>query len=199
MAIKRTSEVFTIREGVTDSVDLAAGQSGASIETVKIPTNLDSLSREVLQIQEVDFDLNGLAFLAGVMSRTGGSIDPNALYVNADIQVILTEVDPATEPGALNLDSPHFIAGKQYAMVNGLVVTEDSNPDTASFNSVASSEAPLYTTAAGDLYLTLAIAFNGNQPASGQSVSLRGLTRVMATRGKADADTYASILTNLFS
>jgi len=201
MAVKPTSETFTIREGASIVVDFQGGQTGGGVETVSIPTNLDTLNREVLQIQEVDFDLQGMSFWAGVMARNNGSVDPAAVYINGDLYVILTEVDPAIDPNVLSLDSPHFIAGKHLSMIAGLVIQSDDNPDTASFSSVAAQEAPLFTTAAKELFLTVSYGFNGNDNTTPglNNATIRGVMRTMANRGRADADTYASILTGLFS
>lgn len=201
MAVKTTTDTFTIREGASIVVNFQGGQTGGGIETIKIPTNLDTLNREVLQIQEVDFDLVGIGFWAGVLGRQNGSVNPSEVQINGDLYLILTEVDPAIDPNALNLDSPHFIAGRHMSMIAGLIIQSDDMPDTASFSSVAAAEAPLFTTAAKELFLSLSYNFNGNDNTTPglNNATIRGLMRTMCNRGRADADTYAAILTGLFS
>lgn len=200
MSVKATSDIFKIREGVTQTIEMGgSNQSASLINTVKIPTNLDTLGREVLEIQEMDFDFAGIGFLCGIMGRQGASLDPAALTVNCDLDIVLTEVDPAVDPSSLELVSPHFIGGRKLVIMGGLVQVEDTNPDTASFNSVASSKSPIFTTASSDLYISVLSTFNGNNPATGGNVNIRGSARIMANRGKSDADTYAAILTGLYS
>lgn len=201
MAIKPTTAVFSMRSAASTTADFTIGQSQQTIQTVEINTNLDTLNREVLLIQEIDFDVGGIDQFVGVLGRTAGSANPTDFFINGGVTVILTEVDPAGDPSALNLDSPHFIASKALSAVAGLMFQVDENPDTASYNSQAGSDHPLFTTAAETLYLSVLTSYQGNDPAAGTAspVNVRGLTRIMAQRGRADADTYAAILTGLFS
>jgi len=201
MSVKPTTQVFAMRSAADLTVDFGIGQSLSVLDTVEIPTNLDTLSREVLMVQEVDFDLNGMSQFGGVMSRQNGSNDIADFYINGGVAVVLTEVDPGQDPNALGLNSPHFIASASIEAVQGLFTAPDYNPDTASYNSVASADHPLFTSASDTLYLTLVAFYNGNAPSAGTAapVSLRGAVRIMSQRGKADADTYAAILTGLYA
>ena len=201
MALKPTTQVFTMREGISQQIPFDASATGSGMETVSMNTNLDTLNREVLLIQEVDFDLIGLSYWAGVQSRIDASIDENVQWLNSSLEIFLTEVDPATDPNALMLDSPHFIASRSIQTVAGLWGQSTENPDTASYTSQAGKNHALFTTASDQLYLTFGYTFNGNNNAtmSGANPTVRGLSRIMCQRAKADGDTYAAILTGLFS
>ena len=56
MSVKPTTQVYAVRERAETEVCFIA-QSRSQIVTVSIPTMLDTLNREVLMIQEVDFDI----------------------------------------------------------------------------------------------------------------------------------------------
>lgn len=200
MAIKPTTQVFSIREAGSLSIDFQTGQSDSIMNVQEINTNLDTLGREVLLIQEVDFDINGDSQFGGVMARTSGSNDASDFFINGGLTVVLTEVDPYVDPNALALDSPHFIASMSITMVGGVYTLTDLNPDTATYNSVAAQDHPLFTSASDTLYLATIANYQGNDPAAGTAgaITIRGAVRVMAQRGKADADTYAAILTGLY-
>ena len=200
MSVKPTTAVFSIRDAAQVAIDFTAGQSSTVIDTTTINTNLDTLNREVLLIQEVDFDLGGITQFMGVMARQNGSINPTDFFANGSMTVVLTEVDPAVDPNALQLDSPHFIASASVLVNAGAIPVVDLTPDTASYNSQAGADHPLFTSAAETLFLTLLVNYQGNDPAAGTAapVNTRGLVRVLCQRGKADADTYAAILTGLF-
>lgn len=201
MAVKPTTQVYAIRDSITDSVDFTSGQSGSNLTTVAIPTSLDTLNREVLMIQEVDFDISGLGYWAAVMTRTNASVDPAVAYVQGSLSVFLTEVDPAVDPTVLDLASPHFIASRSIVSVGGVFTISDDNPDTASYSSVAFADHPLFTTASDTLYLTFTYTYSGNDPGTmtGANPAVRGSFRTFAQRGRADADTYAAILTGLYA
>ena len=62
MALKTTSEPFSIRGFLKHEMDLTSGQSGSDFSVLEIEQNLDTLSREVLVIHEVDFDMYGIEF-----------------------------------------------------------------------------------------------------------------------------------------
>ena len=57
MAIKMTSDPFTIRGQLKHTVDLTTGQSGSDFSVLEIDQQLDTLSREILVIHEVDFEV----------------------------------------------------------------------------------------------------------------------------------------------
>ena len=135
------------------------------------------------------------------MTRTGASIDPAVAYVNGSLSIYLTEIDPNIDPTVLLLDSPHFIASQVISSVGGVWTNTDNNPDTGSYSSVAFADHPLFTTASSNLFLTVAFAYDGNDPATmtGAPAKIRGSFRAFAQRGRADDDTYAAILTGLYA
>lgn len=199
MSVKPTTAVFHIRG--SETIDCDFQNSPNALATLEIPTNLDTLNREVLLIQEIDFDVAGVAQWVGVLSRNNGSQDPADAFINGTLSVVLTEVDPAVDPNALLLSSPHFIASKEMSSVSGLMFDTQENPDSASYSSQVGGDHPLFTTASESLFLTVASAVNNNDATAGTAppVRVRGMARVMCQRGKADADTYAAILTGLFA
>lgn len=200
MAIKPNTAVFTVRDSIKTTIDFAS-QSGTTLEVTAIPTSLDALNREVMMIQEVDFDIVNSNYLSAVMARQGASLDPAVQYLNGYVAVFLTEVDPRLDNSVLSLSSPHFIAARTVEMVAGVYTISDDNPDTATYSSVAFSEQPLFTTASSEIFLTIASAYQGNDPATFTAAPpiLTGNFRAFAQRGRADADTYAAILTGLYA
>ena len=200
MSVKPTTQVYAVRDSKEIEVPFQA-QSRTLIETISIPTMLDTLNREVLMIQEVDFDIYNIAQWAGYMSRNNGSIDPNVAYLNGTLSVFLTEVDPAIDPTVLSLASPHFIASQIISSVAGVYTSVDNNPDTGSYSSVAFADHPLFTTASSNLFLSVGFSYEGNDPATmtGPSAKIAGNFRAFCQRGRADADTYAAILTGLYA
>ena len=201
MPVKPITDLFTIRESAQIEQNFAQSQSEFIIGTVEIQTQLDTLNREVLLIQEVDFDVAGLPQWLGLMARDGGTNTASDFYINGEVNVILTEVDPAVDPNVLALDSPHFIASRHITSMAGLVMDMAENPDTASYSSVAAADHPLFTSASRTLFLTVTGQYQGNDATVGTAApcTLRGACRIMAQRGKADADTYAAIVTGLYA
>eukprot|EP01048_Picozoa_sp_COSAG05_P026704 COSAG05_NODE_7423_length_812_cov_30541.740533_2_plen_131_part_01 len=131
MSVKPTTQVYAVRDTAETEIGFIA-QSRSSLEVVSIPTMLDTLNREVLMIQEVDFDIFNSAYWNALMTRTGASIDPGVAYVNGTITLTLTEVDPNVDPNVLGLASPHFIASQVISSVGGFFTNVDNNPDTGS-------------------------------------------------------------------
>lgn len=195
MALKTTSEPFSIRGFVKHDMDLTTGQSGSDYSVLEIEQNLDTLSREVLVIHEVDFDMYGIEFMEGVLSRQAGSIDPAVQYANAAINVSLTGEN---DPSATILSDPSFIAGRQLTTLQGVSTNYDNTPDTASYGSTGSKH-PLAIVADGQMYLFLAASWNGNDPATAQKCGISAGVRIMAQRAVADASTYAALLTRAYN
>ena len=61
MGLKTTSEPFSIRGFLKHTMELTSGQSGSDFSVLEIDQQLDTLSREVLIIHEVDFDIYGVS------------------------------------------------------------------------------------------------------------------------------------------
>ena len=150
---------------------------------------------KVLVIHEVDFDMYGIEFMEGVLSRQAGSIDPAVQYANAAINVSLTGEN---DPESTILSNPSFIAGRQLTTLQGVSTNYDNTPDTASYGSTGSKH-PLAIVADGQMYLFLSAHWNGNDPANATKCGISAGVRIMAQRAVADASTYAALLTRAFN
>ena len=195
MALKMTSEPFSIRGSLKHTMELPSGQSGNGFSVLAIDQQLDTLSREVLIVHEVDFDMYGVEFLEGVLSRTNGSVDPISQYANASINVALTgENDIASAI----LSDPSFISGRQYTTLQGVSSNYDNTPDTASYGSTGSNH-PLAIVADGSMFLFINGTWNGTDNTSAQDVGIAAGVRIMAQRATASADVYAALLTRAYN
>ena len=195
MALKMTSEPFSIRGFLKHTMELTSGQSGSDFSVLEIDQQLDTLSREVLIIHEVDFDIYGVEFMEGVLSRQNGSIDPAVQYANAAVNIALTGENNIE---TTILSDPAFIAGRQLTTLQGVSTNYDNTPDTASYGSTGSKH-PLAIVADGNMYLFCNTSWNGTDPATAQSVGLSVATRIMAQRATATADVYAALLTRAYN
>ena len=195
MALKMTSEPFSIRGSLKHTMELPSGQSGNGFSVLAIDQQLDTWSREVLIVHEVDFDMYGVEFLEGVLSRTNGSVDPLSQYANASINVALTgENDIASAV----LSDPSFISGRQYTTLQGVSSNYDNTPDTASYGSTGSNH-PLAIVADGSMFLFINGTWNGTDNTSAQDVGIAAGVRIMAQRATASADVYAALLTRAYN
>ena len=195
MALKMTSEPFSIRGLLKHTMELTSGQSGSDFSVLEIDQQLDTLSREVLIIHEVDFDIYGVEFMEGVLSRQNGSIDPAVQYANAAVNIALTGENNIE---TTILSDPAFIAGRQLTTLQGVSTNYDNTPDTASYGSTGSKH-PLAIVADGQMYLFLSALWNGNDPANATKCGISAGVRIMAQRAVADASTYAALLTRAFN
>lgn len=195
MGLKTTSEPFSIRGFLKHTMELTSGQSGSDFSVLEIDQQLDTLSREVLIIHEVDFDIYGVEFMEGVLSRQNGSIDPAVQYANAAVNIALTGENNIE---TTILSDPAFIAGRQLTTLQGVSTNYDNTPDTASYGSTGSKH-PLAIVADGQMYLFLAAHWNGNDPANATKCGISAGVRIMAQRAVADASTYAALLTRAFN
>ena len=195
MALKMTSEPFSIRGFLKHTMELTSGQSGSDFSVLEIDQQLDTLSREVLIIHEVDFDIYGVEFMEGVLSRQNGSIDPAVQYANAAVNIALTGENNIE---TTILSDPAFIAGRQFTTLQGVSTNYDNTPDTASYGSTGSKH-PLAIVADGQMYLFLSAHWNGNDPANATKCGISAGVRIMAQRAVADASTYAALLTRAFN
>ena len=195
MALKMTSEPFSIRGFLKHDMDLTTGQSGSDFSVLEIDQQLDTLSREVLIVHEVDFDIYGVEFMEGVLSRQNGSIDPAVQYANAALNIALTGENNIE---TTVLSDPAFIAGRQLTTLQGVSTNYDNTPDTASYGSTGSNH-PLAIVADGNMYLFCNSSWNGVDNATAQKVGLSVACRVMAQRATASADVYAALLTRAYN
>lgn len=183
MGYKMTTENYFIRDTNTVSLPAGTGVSVTTSNTNSIDLNLDTLSREVLLIHEVDFDFAGIASLASEVAESA-SATPGT-YPSFAITLQLN-----TDEGVQNLGTKEFIAGREVD-ISTFSVTADSMPDSANTN----ADYPLAIVAGSDVYFRFVVTQN-----LGATFTARNLTshcRIVAQRAKADADTYAAILTGL--
>lgn len=144
-----------------------------TLATTTINLNLDSLSREILVIQMVDIDLSSPEVVPGIRTQMNTSLN------DADI-------------GVAGLSN-----GQVIAVANHTAVTDAGAGATAVFSNAEPryaqmADTPLFVSATDDLYLSVQGA--GNTGALGLAQ-----VRIFARRAKADADTYAAILTSQFN
>lgn len=162
------------------------GTSASDFTT--LDTSLDTLNREVLLVWEVDVQGGAIpdaALGSGVTLLTGMSLE-----IHDSVQ---------TESGALNLSSTDYIAGKQVKYFafggtngGGITVQEENNPDSRDMGS--RDEIPLAIIT--DSTITLRSGFSCNL-SLGTTDVYQAHFRIIAQRAKADADTYAALVTGL--
>ena len=142
------------------------------LATATINLNLDSLSREILVIQHVDLDVTTPDFVAGATSIMQCSLN------DADV-------------GLGGLSNSQVIAVASNTIVADAAVGgasfQNSEPRFAQMD-----ESPIFVSATDNLFLSL--KGSNNTAATGIAQC-----RIYARRARADADTYAAILTAQFN
>jgi len=144
-----------------------------TLATQTINLNLDSLSREILVIQMVDADLSTPEIVAGVKTQMNLSLN------DANI-------------GVAGLSN-----GQVISVANNTIISDVGAAMSVAFSNAEPryaqmSDTPLFVSATDDLFLS--IQGVGNTGALGL-----GQVRIFARRARADADTYAAILTSQFN
>lgn len=179
MGYKTTTDIFVLR-GETDAT--ITGDSGAATATIE--TSLDTLNREVLLIWEVD--IQGGQFPEAGLNAVVSSAVPASISIHDSVQ---------TEAGSLNLNDTNYIAGSNtvwFGFVNSLAVQEAKNPDSRSFPSRDMHPLAIVT----DSQLICRTGFTSDLTLA-TSDTYQAKFRIMAQRAKADADTYAALVTGL--
>ena len=139
-----------------------------------INLNLDSLSREILVIQYVDLDLNTPDLVPGARTQINASLN--------DAQI-----------GVAGLSN-----GQTIAVANNVIVADAGAGAAVGFsnaeprNAMQDPDVPLFVSATDDLFLS--VVGTANLAVVGQVQA-----RIFARRARADADTYAAILTSQFN
>ena len=145
-----------------------------TLTTQTINLNLDSLSREILVIQYVDMDITAPDLVPGVRTQVNGSLN------DANI-------------GVAGLSNSQAIT-----VANSTIITDAGAGAAVSFANAEprfaqnDTDVPLFVSATDDLFLSVQGVGN---------VAVQGLiqARIYARRARADADTYAAILTSQFN
>ena len=145
-----------------------------TLTTTTINLNLDSLSREILVIQMVDLDVTSPELIAGQRTQINATLGDSASVGAAGLSVGQTI---ATSNKTIVADAGAGMA----------VAFDNQEPKFAQM-----SDTPLFVSATDDLFLAVQGANNGGVVGQGQC-------RIFARRARADADTYAAILTSQFN
>ena len=182
MGYKMTTENYFIRQSNTVTVPVGTGTTVSTANSETIDLNLDTLSREVLLIHEVDWDVAGIAALASAVATDAAA---TGLYPHFVVSLQLN-----TEEGVFNLGSKEFIAGREIG-ISTFDVVDDSLPDTSNTN----ADYPLAIVAGSDVVFRMVVQQNLSPAFTSRDVS--SFCRIVAQRAKADSDTYAAILTGL--
>ena len=160
------------------------GTSGA--DTAEIDTSLDTLNREVLLIWEVDIQGGSFPILANQGIAAGATLE--SLSIHDSVQ---------TATGALNLNDTDYISGLNTVFFGGgpsqvFGVQENKNPDSREFSSRDRIPLAIIT----DSTIIVRSGFSSTVGfATSEAYNAR--FRIMAQRAKADADTYAALVTGL--
>jgi hypothetical protein len=136
-----------------------------------INLNLDSLSREILIIQYCDLNVFPADLVAGFATSSTTNLSDTSLTNTS------TLANSRIIAVATNLIEYDGVAA---------VVTSNAEPVFGNYG-----ESPLFITATDDLFLS--VKGNGNVQTKSAQV------RIWARRARADADTYAAILTSQFN
>jgi hypothetical protein len=183
MGYKTTTDVYALRAESTLTV---ADQNDSDV--VEIATNLDSLSREVLLVWEVDFQFPTLGTQWGDIAG------------ETTTDTFLHQLSIGKSNEAVNLNDPECIAiaqrvicGSQAAPNRQMFFTESYSPDSQNFESNVSANSPLGIIVGDKIFFRNA---QSNDIALGSITAdtLKGRCRLMVQRAKADADTYSAIL-----
>ena len=139
--------------------------------TQTINLNLDSLSREILVIQYVDIDVTLPDLNAGVRTTMQCSLNDSNV-------------------GVAGLGNRQVIAVASNSIVyDGIAAVSFSNSEPRNSQQ---GDVPLFVSATDDLFFS--VVGSGNLAAAGLAQC-----RIFARRARADADTYAAILTSQFN
>ena len=184
MGYKTTTDPFELR--ATATVDIT-GSSDST--TVEIDTSLDTLNREVLLVWEADFQFRDLP--EGAIASLAQMATGEKLIIQSDLN---------TQAGFFDLNDQEYIAGHQIQMISSgggaanpvFNFYESGNPDSRSM--ISRDKIPLAIVTAQSIHFRT--AFSSTQ-AIATSEPFVANTRVMCQRAKADADTYAALVTGL--
>ena len=151
---------------------LAAETTANTLVTETIQVSLDSLSREILVIEYVDIDISPPELVTGVKTQMNVTLRDN-------------------DGGVAGLSNPRTIATANITVSaagpGDVAVFQNAEPKTANM-----MDGALYVTATDNLFLSV-------QGANNTAALGLGQVRIFARRAKADADTYAAILTSQYN
>lgn len=184
MGYKTTTDPFVLRA----KTKIVVNGTG-DVEYTAIDTSLDTLNREVLLIWEVDIMNEGYPPEAiGAMSQTAGG------------ELLQLRQTLATEEDNFLLSDREYIAGKDTQVIASgggaanpvFQVVEFANPDSNTM--VSRDKIPLAIIVNSEIYFRNAFS---SSVAFATSEGFTSHVRVLAQRAKADAETYAALVTGL--
>lgn len=191
MGYKTTTDPFAMRTRLELQLPTTAGSVGNNLNAVTIDSHLDTLNREVLIIHEVDFDVIGATNLVGNIFTNAAGNPNSSWWAHATVQTG-SKVTSIDDVGTLK-DSKTIAT----SIIEPYALNMDANPDTATFASTG-VEQPLAIVADPDVTLAGFLQWYGVAAAPGSNQLLAVDVRIIASRARADADTYAAILTGAF-
>lgn len=186
MGYKTTTDPFVLRG--TTNLDITGDTAFTHTE---IDTSLDTLNREVLLIWEVDIQHGNLPRQA-----------MNSLMDGAALNTFIIRDQVQTESGLFNLDDQEYIGGKdlQFAGRGGTGPTPEGstilftqkNPDSTDFPSRDKNPLAIVTSS------TIILRSDFDASIAFLTVdTYNAFFRIHAQRARADADTYAALVTGL--
>lgn len=159
----------------TFQISATVTETAPNTETTQtINLNLDSLSREILVISMVDIDVTAPELIGGAQTQITGTL--------AD----------AASVGAAGLSASQTIATANKTIIADAGLAAAVSFDNQEPKFAQMSDNPLFVSATDDLFLSVEGANNGGKLGQAQ-------VRIFARRARADADTYAAILTSQFN
>lgn len=180
MGYKTTTDIFVLR-GETNAT--ITGTSGSAVS--EIETSLDTLNREVLLVWEVDIQ-NGTIPIAAADSLSNA----------AALETLEIHNAVATEDGNFQLNDSEYVAGSNVSYFGKAPATfgtaVERNPDSRDFASQGMQ--PLAILTAQSIHLRTGFS---SSIAFGTSDTYLTRFRLHCQRAKADADTYAALVTGL--
>ena len=186
MGYKTTTDIFELR-GMTDAT--ITGASGGV--TAEIDTSLDTLNREVLLVWEVDIRHGQAPF--DCLQEMAGDVNGAKLSIANNVQ---------SETGVFGLDDSEFIAGQDQEFLwvyspsttsGNMVVIENRNPESTQMPSRDKSPLAILTSQS----IVLRTGWNTDGITLSASDTYQAQFRIYAQRARADADTYAALVTGL--
>lgn len=182
MGYKTTTDPFVLRGSTNLTV---TGDSGS--DTNAIDTSLDTLNREVLLVWEVDIQSGKPSV---VLDELIGFATINTLNFHDSVQ---------TASGVVSLSDADYVAGKNTTYIGGnkgatnvFAIQEERNPDSREFSSRDRIPLAIIT----DSTIIVRSGFDVSSTLTATGV-YQSHFRIMAQRAKADADTYAALVTGL--
>lgn len=182
MGYKTTTDIYALRAEHTLAVNNSSAEQSGAIE---IETNLDTLSREVLLIWEIDINPPTLGTQIGDCMASAGATESFTYHAYVSKQNSETQLDDAEYVGGFRNNVCHP------ANATNVVLASNWNPDTRSFMGGSKKESPLGIVVGDKIYFRQGYQ---RDTTAKTADSLVAQVRMMVQRAKADSETYAALL-----